>query len=415
MKLIWFSHFVPYPPKGGNLQRSYNLIRQASRSYEITLVALNLLGESPDRLRSHAEELKKYCERVEIWELPYPWRGARWQAAALASPLFRVPFSCRALYSRNLRSRWEQVLRDTPGASLHLDSIDLGLFVPATKGFRKVLNHHNCESAMALRRAQREPNRLKKAFLALQARELRRMEKSICADFENNLVVSEEDANQLRAIQPRAHFSVVENGVDTSYFQPAPEQEVPNTVAFTGQLNWYPNVAGLRFFVREIWPLVKSRFADARLFLAGKNPAEEVLACAHADAHIVVIPNPDDMRPILGRAAVCICPLLEGGGTRLKILDALAMGKPMVTTTIGCEGLRVTHGENILVADAPRDFADRLVELFENPGLRRKIGAAGRALVEREYCWEKIGEQLEQAYQSAFETPISDHRYESIR
>jgi glycosyltransferase involved in cell wall biosynthesis len=415
MKLIWFSHFVPYPPKGGNLQRSYNLIRQASRSHQITLVALNFLAESPYRLRSHAEELKKYCEIVEFWELPYPWRGVRWQAAALASPLFRVPFSCRALYSPSLRSRWEQVLRDTPGALLHLDSIDLGLFVPATKGFRKVLNHHNCESAMALRRAQREPNRLKKAFLGLQARELRRMEQSICADFDNNLVVSDEDANQLRAIQPRAHFSVVENGVDTSYFQPGQEQEVANTLAFTGLLDWYPNVSGIRFFVREVWPLVKSRFADARLYLAGKNPAEEVLAFAQADSSIVVIPNPDDMRPILGRAAVCICPLLEGGGTRLKILDALAMGKPMVTTTIGCEGLRVTHGENILVADAPRDFADRLVQLFENQVLRRKIGAAGRVLVEREYCWDKIGEQLEQAYRSAFETQTSDKRYESIR
>jgi len=415
MKLIWLSHFVPYPPKGGNLQRSYNLIRQASRSYQITLVALNFLGESPERLRSHAEELEKYCERVEFWELPYPWRGARWQAAALASPLFRVPFSCRALYSPDLRSRWEQVLRDTPGALLHLDSIDLGLFVPSTKGFRKVLNHHNCESAMALRRAQREPNRLKKAFLALQARELRRMEKSICADFDNNLVVSEEDANQLRAVQPRAHFSVVENGVDVSYFQPAQEQEEANTLAFTGLLDWYPNVSGIRFFVREVWPLVKNRFADARLYLAGKNPAEEVLAFAQADANIVVIPNPDDMRPILARAAVCICPLLEGGGTRLKILDALAMGKPMLTTTIGCEGLRVTHGENILVADTPRDFADGIVQLFENQGLRRKIGAAGRALVEREYSWDKIGEQLEQAYRSAFETQRSDHRYESIR
>jgi glycosyltransferase involved in cell wall biosynthesis len=298
---------------------------------------------------------------------------------------------------------------------LHLDSIDLGLFVPSTKGFRKVLNHHNCESAMALRRAQREPNRLKKAFLALQARELRRMEKSICADFDNNLVVSDEDANQLRAIQPRAHFSVVENGVDVNYFQPAQEQEEANTLAFTGLLDWYPNVSGIRFFVREIWPLVKSRFADARLYLAGKNPAEEVLACAHADANIVVIPNPDDMRPILGRAAVCICPLLEGGGTRLKILDALAMGKPMVTTTIGCEGLRVTHGENILVADTPREFADSLAQLFENQGLRRKIGAAGRALVEREYSWDKIREQLEQAYRGAFETQTRDHPYESIR
>ena len=396
---------MPYPPKGGNLQRSYNLIRQASRSYQITLVALNFLGESPEQLRSHMEELKKYCERVEFWELPYPWRGARWQAAALASPLFRVPFSCRALYSPRLRSRWERVLRETPGALLHLDSIDLGLFVPATRGFRKVLNHHNCESAMALRRAQREPNRLRKAFLALQARELRRMERSICADFENNLVVSDEDAKQLRAIQPRANFSVVENGVDTDYFRPSPREEQANIVTFTGLLDWYPNVSGIRFFVREIWPLVRSRFPDARLYLAGKNPAEEILALAQADSSIVVVPNPDDMRPILARAAVFICPLLEGGGTRLKILDAMAMSKPIVSTSIGCEGLRIKRDENIFVADVPGEFAQRIAQLLEDQELRWRLGSAGRQLVEREYNWETIGEQLGEAYKSALQSP----------
>jgi hypothetical protein len=224
VKLVWFSHFVPYPPKGGNLQRSYNLIRQASRSYQITLVALNLLGESPKRLRSHTGELKKYCDRVEIWNLPYRWRGLRWQLEALTSPFFQDPFSCRALYSKALCSRWEQLLREHPGALLHFDSIDLALYASPAKGFRKVLNHHNCESAMAMRRAHQESNPLKKAFLSLQARKLAREEKSICAEFDSNLVVSEQDGALLRANQPSTHTHVVENGVDTGYFQPSPVQ-----------------------------------------------------------------------------------------------------------------------------------------------------------------------------------------------
>jgi polysaccharide biosynthesis protein PslH len=401
MRLVWLSHFVPYPPKGGNLQRSYNLIRQAAKSYEITLVALNFLSESSERLRSHAQELKKYCDRVEFWDLPFPWRGARWRAAALMSPFSSAPFSCRALYSAELQSRWERVLRDSTGALLHLDSIDLALFAWTPNGFRKVMNHHNCESALAFRRAQRESNPLAKRFLELQANKLRRMERSICANFDVNVVVSEQDAVLLRAVQPRASIAVVENGVDIGHFTPSPAQEQPNTLAFTGLLDWYPNVSGIRFFVRDVWPLLKSRCPDTRLYLAGRNPSKEVWAIAKTDPNIVVIPNPDDMRPILARAAVFVCPLLEGGGTRLKILDAMAMSKPVVSTTIGCEGLRVTDGDNILVADAPHDFAAKVIALLENDDLRKQAGRTARGLVEREYGWERIGGQLQQAYRCA--------------
>jgi glycosyltransferase involved in cell wall biosynthesis len=401
VRLVWFSHFVPYPPKGGNLQRSYNLIRQASRSHQVTLVALNFLGESPERLRSHTDELKKYCDRVEIWEVPYQWRGLRWQLEALASPFFRDPFSCRALYSKELCSRWEQILREHPGALLHFDSIDLALYALSARDFRKVLNHHNCESALAWRRAQQESNLLKKAFLSLQARKLVRMEQSICAQFDSNLVVSEEDGALLRVNQPRTHTHVVENGVDIGYFQPSSVQEEFETVAFTGMLNWYPNISGMCFFVREIWPLVKKSFAGSRLSIAGKRPSGEILELARKDSSITVVQNPDDMRPILARSAVVIVPLLDGGGTRLKILDAMAMGKAVVSTTIGCEGLRVTQGENIIIADSPRDFAERICFLFASIAHRARIGSAARVLVEREYSWDKIGRDLEHAYACA--------------
>jgi glycosyltransferase involved in cell wall biosynthesis len=130
------------------------------------------------------------------------------------------------------------------------------------------------------------------------------------------------------------------------------------------------------------------------------------------DANVVVVANPNDMRPWLARAAVYVCPILEGGGTRLKILDAMAMARSVVSTTIGCEGLRVTHGENILIADAARDFADSVVQLLENKGLRNKLAQASRALVEREYCWERIAHQLEQAYSCALEPESCDQRAE---
>jgi polysaccharide biosynthesis protein PslH len=403
MKLLWFSHFVPYPPQGGHLQRSFNLIRQMSKSYEIILVALNFLGEPPRQLRSYISEMKKYCESVAIWELPHPWRGLEWWAELLWSPLFQAPFSCRALGSRENLLRWKKTLGEHPGALVHVDSIDLALFAGAANGFRKVLNHHNCESAMAYRRAQREPNPINKAYLWLQARKLAQLERSICNNFDVNTVVSEQDLHLLHARHPSAHIHIVENGVDTDYFIPASSEEEPHSLIFTGSLDWHPNLSAMRLLLQEIWPQIKASLPDARLYLAGKNPPSFLRQRARDDPSIIVVPNPNDMRPLLARAAVYVCPILEGGGTRLKILDAMAMAKPVVSTRIGCEGLRVEHGETIFVADAPQEFADKVTQLLENLKLRHQLGKAGRALVEREYSWERIAQQLEQAYRCALQ------------
>jgi polysaccharide biosynthesis protein PslH len=398
MELIWLSHFVPFPPRGGNAQRSFNLIRQMSSSYEITLVAHNQFDEPPEKLLSYRKELERYCRNVEIWALPYRWRGGRWWTELLLSPLFSAPFSCRALSSQRNYRRWKEILRQHPEALFHFDSIDLALFATAMNGCRAVLNHHNCESAMVYRRARREPNRLKRAYLRVQADKLARLERSICGEFNVNLAVSAQDARLLRANAPTAHFHTVENGVDIRYFTPASLQEVPLSLIFTGSLDWYPNVSGIRFFVREVWPRIKSRFPNARLKIAGKNPVQEIMQWPKTDSGISVVVNPEDVRPLIAQSAVYICPILEGGGTRLKILDAMAMGKPVLSTTLGCEGLRVTPGENILVADNPSDFAHAVIQLYENDQLRKAVGHAGLALAKREYDWSRIAQQLHRSY-----------------
>ena len=404
MKVLWLSHFVPFPPRGGNLQRSFNLIRQASHRHEIHLMAFNLLGQAPEQLREYETELKHYCQTIEVSDLPFPWRGKRWWAEAICSPLFRLPFSCRVLLSKSSLARWEQLLHTHPEALLHFDSIDLALYTQAARDFKKVLNHHNCESALTYRQAQKEGNLIHKQYLFMQAAKLSRAERVFCPQFDVNLVVSEQDRQLFQASQPSARFHLVENGVDTGHFVPSNEEPEVHSAIFNALLGWGPNITAMNFLVHDVWPQVKRRFPDARLYLAGKDPSEHVLRWPKEDSSIMVVPNPEDMRPWIARASVCVCPILEGGGTRLKVLDAMAMGKPVVSTTIGCEGLRVTHGENILVADTPQDFASRLVQLFEEPDLRRRLGAAGRALVEREYCWERIGQQLEQAYLCALST-----------
>jgi len=401
MKLVWLSHIVPFPPRGGNLQRSFNLIREISPSFEVVLVAFNLQGYNRAALGDHIHELEKYCASVQVWDPPYPWRSARWWAELCRSPFVRYPHSCRSFWSPQLAGRWEATLQEHPGALLHFDSLDLALFVDDAEGFRKALNHHNCESAMAFRRAHEEANPLKKSFHWLQGRKLARLECNLCPRFEVNIAVSDLDAAVLRQRNPRAHLHIVENGTDTSYFLPGEESEEPRSLIFAGSLDWYPNRSGIQFFARQVWPILKRECPGVRLYLAGRNPPGSLLRWAERDPGVVIVPNPVDIRPWMVRAAVFICPILDGGGTRLKILDAMAMSRPVVSTTIGCEGLRVRHNENILIADAPSDFAHAILRAFASEPLRKQLGTAGRRLVERYYSWERIANQLRGAYRCA--------------
>ena len=401
MRLLWFSHILPFPPRGGNLQRSFNLIREMSKSFQVSLVAFNFQSESGDRLRDYTAELKKHCEEVEVWELPYRWRSLRWWSELALSPLYDDPFTCRALWSRQLAARWQRVFERHAGALVHFDSPDLGMFAAGLEGFRKVLNHHNCESAMAERRAQMESNPLKKAFLQMHAAKLARLERDLCHQFEVNTVVSPLDAETLHSRNPRAHIHVVENGTDTHHFASSGEKEEPKTLIFAGSLNWYPNLSAIQFFMRDVWPMVKKECPKVRLTLAGQSPPDWLVRLAQENPSVELVANPEDIRPWVARASVFICPIRDGGGTRLKILDAMAMGKPVVSTSVGCEGLRVEHEENILLADTPETMAKAIQRLFESEALRRKIAAAGRALVEQHYSWERIGRQLKLAYDCA--------------
>lgn len=402
MKVLWFSFFVPYPPRGGNLQRSFNLIRQISKSYDVYLIAFNQQGYTRQFLLKAEQELKKYCSGVEFWQLPYRWRGPMWWIRLLCSPLWRAPFASRAVWSPKLAERWRRTLEVHPGALLHYDSPDVGLF-QAAPGFRKILNHHNCESALIERQAEAESNFFKKFYLRMYARKQAGLERDICGTFDVNVAVSELDVENLRKKCPQAHFHVVENGTDLDYFHPIKDEEEPMSLVFAASLDWHPNVSAVEYFAAEVWPLLKRKCAAAKLFLAGRNPAPGILQLANSDPGIIVEANPEDTRPWLARGSVYICPIREGGGTRLKLLDAMAMGKAIVSTSVGCEGLEVKNGEHLMIVDSPQEFADVTFRLMEDGVLRRKLGEAGRTLIEERYGWQRISTRLEEAYRCAID------------
>jgi polysaccharide biosynthesis protein PslH len=399
MRLLWFSHFVPYPPRGGAPQRSYNLLRHASRLYETTLIAFNLHGKAAAQLTTWKAELEKHCSRVVFWETPVKWKSLHWGAKLMLSPLRPEPYSCSCFWSPSLDVKWRAMLDEHRDALVHFDSIDLALFAGRAAGFAKVLNHHNCESALAMRRARAEPNPVEKLYLQSQARKLTRLEQSICPLFDLNLAVSLADAELLKARSPSASFHVVENGTDTDYFVPLTASEESGSLIFAGSLNWYPNVSAIQFFVRDVWPVVKRQRPGARLYVVGMKPAAWLAAWLRQDPQITLVDSPPDIRPWIARAAVVICPMRDGGGTKVKILDAMAMGKAVVSTSLGSEGLEARHREHLLIADDPQDFAGCALEVLRDRTLRKRLGTAARAFAEREYSWRVVGGHLEEAYE----------------
>lgn len=360
-----------------------------------------MLGAGEAAVREFRQVFEQFCSSVEIWEMPVRWKSPEWWARLAVSPLRRAPYNCLSFWSPDLAEKWRLTLERHRGAILHFDSPDLALFAPAAADFRRVLNHHNCESAMAFRRAEQEPGVLRKLYLRREAEKMARVESELCPQFNVNTVVSENDADLLRANSPEAHFHVVENGTDTEYFVPDNSQESDDWIVFAGHLGWYPNVAGIRRFVREAWPLVSAALPNVRLMLAGRDPAPEVLRLPGVYPAIAVVADPEDIRPLVARAAVFVCPIYDGGGTRLKILDALAMGKAVVSTTIGYEGLDVEPGRNILAADSGEEFREQISRALRDRSLRGELGRAGRALVEARYGWKAIAERLLEAYACA--------------
>jgi glycosyltransferase involved in cell wall biosynthesis len=399
MKLIWLSHFLPFPPRGGALQRSFNLLREASRRHDTTLITFNRPAVSGDTLAEYTNELRKVCAAVEVWELPFAWRGIRWWLGLLSNPTRPLPHSCEAYRSEVLLRRWEAILQANPDATVHIDSSDLAVFTPAAlRGHRVLLNHHNCESAMAERRARLESNPLKRIVLAAQAKRHAVLEQDLCARVAVNAVVSHEDGQLLLQRCPSAHVHVVANGTDTHYFAPQAEPPRRSSLVFAGSLKWYPNVSGLRAFRRRIWPTLKAEVTGLECILAGKSPVREVRAWAASDPAITLVDTPPDIRPWVAKGTVFICPVVDGGGTRLKLIDAMASGKAIVTTRVGAEGLGIENGKQAMVAESDDEFIRMTLRLLREPELRKSLAANAREYAERHFGWEVIGESLEAGY-----------------
>lgn len=405
MKILWLSHLIPYPPKGGVLQRSYNLLRETAKRHDVHLVAFvqrDLLRRAFVDVDSGLDESHKaltaFCRDVRFVDIPS--EKALWgkHMLALRSLFSRSPYTINWLRSDEMEQAIQTETSRHCFDVVHFDTISLAPYLSLLKTENSLLDHHNIESHMMRRRAEQENNWPRKLYFMQEAVKLLRYEKAMCDCFDVNITCSSLDSNRLAVISPRSRIEEIPNGVDDGYFTPRTGREVPGRLIFAGGLNWYPNRDAMLYFAREIWPELKRRYPQVSMDVIGANPPPELLAIARSDSAFKVHGYVDDVRPYLWQAAVYVCPIRDGGGTKLKILDAFAMAKATVAHPTACEGIDVIPGQNVLLAADPQDYVSKIGFLLSSPAEAEMLGANARRLVVDKYLYSSIGEKLSCVY-----------------
>jgi sugar transferase (PEP-CTERM/EpsH1 system associated) len=401
MNLLWLTHAIPYPPKAGFLSRTYNLLREVGRHHEVDLISFvqePWIKTHFPNLEEGIEESKRalgaFCRRVTflpIDRVRMRWGKHRTALNALlngntytATWLVSAPAG-RAIADEMLHNRYDLV---------HFDTIGLAPYRDLTTRVPAILTHHNIESHMMMRRADNATNSAARAYFRLEARRLEALERRVAPAYAAHITCSELDTERLRRIVGGATVVTIPNGVDCDFFSAQQTSTRPNSTVFVGTMNWYPNIDAMQFFLREIWPRLRARVPNATMDIAGSNPPEDLIRLARSLPGVTVHGYLPDVRPLIDSAAVFVCPIRDGGGTKLKILDAFAMRKCVVAHPIACEGIDVTAGRDVVLASTPEEFAGQISRLFENERERVDIGTAARRLVEENYSFRQLGERL---------------------
>jgi sugar transferase (PEP-CTERM/EpsH1 system associated) len=402
MRLLWISHLLPYPPKGGVTQRSHNLIKEASKQADIYLFSLNQRAWLPTKseINEAITELRKFCMEVKVFSLLSDKSKLDWYRLLTSSFFSFTPYSVNWVQATEMKKSINAFLNTYEIDVIHCDTIGLDEYVTAFEDIPKVLNHHNIESHMMIRRSTKEKNLLKRLYFYLEGKKLRNYEKRICPFFNANLVVSELDRKRLEVISPDLNIYVVPNGVDISYFKSQNSIVKRHSLIFTGSMDWYPNIDATEYFIRDIWPLLRKEVPDVIFTIAGRSPTNRIKKIASGDSSINVTGYVEDIRPYIDESDIYICPIRDGGGTKLKILDAMSMKKAIVATSVAVEGLDVIHGRHILIADDPKTFVSEILHLLNNSDLKEKLGQNARQFVEKKYSWEIIGREMIDVYRS---------------
>jgi glycosyltransferase involved in cell wall biosynthesis len=389
LKVLFLSQRFLFPMDTGGKIRTGKILEQLKNMVSLTVIS-NVESPKDDQYLDRMPEL---CDRF----IPVPWKEMprytlKFYLKIAGQSFSRYPISVLNDYSARLERR---VISELKSNRYDLAVCD---FLQSTLNFRRVngtptlLFQHNVEATIAKRHSEQAKDPISKIFWGLQYSKIFRHEGEMCRRFDGIVAVSENDRERMEEWFRAKNVYEIPTGVDTDFYKPAENVAEKKQLIFTGSMDWLPNEDAMIYFIKKIFPLIKKEESETTLVIVGRRPTPNLLKLTEGRDDITTTGWVDDTRPYMAESAVFIVPIRIGGGTRMKIYEALAMGKAMVSTAVGAEGLPLTHGEQIMFADEEKAFAGHVVTLLRDKTLRKKLGAIARKYVYENFRWEKVAE-----------------------
>ena len=384
MKSVWLTTDFLHPMDRGGKIRTYNILKELYRHDDVTYLGFDgkVSGEEP------LKRVSEYCQRAIAVTHRQAGRGEIRFFTELAMNVFSsLPYSVAKLRSQESENRCTAELSRSDLDYLVVDFVHAAVNMPNTVPVPTILFQHNVEAVIWERLYQQQTNPVMRKYYKMQWHRMFNFERDACRRFDTVVAVSENDAEKMRADYGLSHVIAIPTAVDTDYFQPDPNvSRVPNTLVFTGSLDWTPNIDGLRWFIDLVMPIVAHAVPNVKLNVVGRNPRPDLVAGIKGRPGVELVGRVPDVRPHVQGAIASVVPLLVGGGTRMKIFESLALNTPVVSTTIGAEGLPLQHNRHILIGDTPEDFARETIKLLSESSNSTALGLRGG-----DYVREKFG------------------------
>lgn len=396
MRILFIAPRLPLPADTGGKIRTFNLVKQAAKVHKIDLVCFSF--DASDA--RHARELLESGIAVTLVPAQEPNFIQKIGSILLAC----APYSVTKYYSKKMEEAIRKLTGENSYDMAHFDHIHMTHYDKFFDSRPCLVDEHNVEYRILERCADVEKSFIKKNLFIGQARKMKQFEAKKISSFSACSAVSDEDGKVLMHLtRNKKPVYTLPNGVDTEYFRVQGTgyrvQVEENALVFTGSMDWLPNDDAAIYFCEDILPRLWTINPNIKFYIVGKGPSDRLKELAKDEQRIILTGRVDDVRPLMARSKVFVVPLRIGGGTRLKILEAMSMGKAVVSTSIGAEGIDYTEDADIVLADRPEAFAQKIVSLFNDNEKRKALGAAGRKLVLEKYDWNIVGEQLNRIYE----------------
>jgi len=382
MKIAVFTPYLPYPPDTGGKIRSYHMLRALARRFEVDLYTI-YYGKRPSE--ESIDFLERHCQKVSLFRLEKKWRNRNRTRSVLAPLSYPVDH----FHTPRSLSQAKRCLRDGEYDLLVIDEMCMTPYAEIAPHLPKIVIRHKVDYVHYREVARARPWGLEKALDFIDAVKMCWYGKAKMPLYQAYVACSEQDAELISRDAPDIPALVIPNGVDLSTFVPGVDSRSERPVLlYVGSMYYYPNIDAVEFFFETMYDTIHQVFPNVQVQIVGHKPPPEIQHLDHRDG-VTVTGSVPDVRPYYEQADVFIVPLRLGGGTRLKIVEAMAMRIPVVSTTVGAEGLDISPGDNILIADEPQEFVEKVKALLLNPDLRERIIEGGQALAQR-YGWREL-------------------------